>query len=391
MKKSILPIFLFLGIWAFSQTGIQFEESNFGQLLEKAKNQNKLLFLDAYASWCGPCKLMEKNIFSLPEIGEYYNQHFVNAKIDMQKGEGIEIAKKYGVKAFPSYLFINGDGEVIHRVVGYTEAEEFIQTAKDAEDPNCNIKALKEKFEKGETSPQFLKKLAIHTLYQDANFSGQVVQKYFETKPNTDFTQEDLQLLLTGLLTSENPKYKIFKSQKKHILKFLPPAQYEVLDTQIKMNDILKKTYNKETKTLDTNYFLSEIEKILGKEQAEKALQKVRLDYSLKNGDYPTYEKLTLEQYKNFSQKSANELNNVAWNFFKKIENKKSLQTAILWAQESVKKNETFANTDTLAQLYYKIGDKKNAQLWAQKSIDLAKKADQDYTETQKILNDEKK
>jgi uncharacterized protein YyaL (SSP411 family) len=59
----------------------------------KAKKENKLIFVDAYASWCGPCKLMVKNIFPLKTVGDYYNSHFINAKIDMEKGEGIELAK----------------------------------------------------------------------------------------------------------------------------------------------------------------------------------------------------------------------------------------------------------------------------------------------------------
>jgi thiol:disulfide interchange protein len=135
MKKLISTLFLFLGLLAFSQAGIKFDEGNFSSLLAKAKKENKLIFLDAYASWCGPCKLMAKNIFTLQSVGDYYNGHFVNAKMDMEKGEGVELAKKYNVRAYPTYLFINGDGEIVHRVLGYVEEKPFIQFAKDAEDP----------------------------------------------------------------------------------------------------------------------------------------------------------------------------------------------------------------------------------------------------------------
>jgi thiol:disulfide interchange protein len=128
----IIPVFRVL---AFSQAGIKFDEGNFSSLLAKAKKENKLIFLDAYASWCGPCKLMAKNIFTLQSVGDYYNGHFVNAKMDMEKGEGVELAKKYNVRAYPTYLFINGDGEIVHRVLGYVEEKPFIQFAKDAEDP----------------------------------------------------------------------------------------------------------------------------------------------------------------------------------------------------------------------------------------------------------------
>ncbi|WP_391527360.1 thioredoxin fold domain-containing protein [Elizabethkingia anophelis] len=66
-------------------------------------------------------------MFTLQSVGDYYNSHFVNAKMDMEKGEGVELAKKYNVKAYPTYLFINGDGEIVHRVLGYVEEKPFIQ------------------------------------------------------------------------------------------------------------------------------------------------------------------------------------------------------------------------------------------------------------------------
>ncbi|ODM52229.1 thiol:disulfide interchange protein [Elizabethkingia meningoseptica] len=387
MKKLITTLFLFLGVLAFTQTGIKFEDGNFSSLLAKAKKDKKLIFLDAYASWCGPCKLMAKNVFTLQSVGDYYNGHFVNAKMDMEKGEGVELAKKYNVKAYPTYLFINGDGEIVHRVLGYVPEKEFIQFAKDAEDPKRNIGAMKARFNNGDTNPDFLKELGMLTMYEDVNFSGKVVKKYFEVKPSKEFTKEDIQILLAGLMSTENPKYEIFKNRKADIIKLMPAEQYEAYDKNIKMNDIVKKAYNPETKTINAQYFLTETEKVLGKEQAEKALVRIKASYALKNKDYATYEKLTLEQYKDFSKASSNELNSVAWSFFENVNDKKSLQTAILWAQESVKKSESFANTDTLANLYNKVGDKKNAKLWAAKSVELAKKSGEDATDTQKLLD----
>ncbi|WP_228376947.1 thioredoxin family protein [Chryseobacterium vrystaatense] len=138
MKKLAIFSSLFIGALALAQ-GIKFEDGSFTAILAKAKKENKLVFVDAYASWCGPCKLMVKNIFPLQTVGDFYNSHFVNAKIDMEKGEGIDLAKKYNVKAFPTYLFINGDGEEVHRKLGYVEEKDFIQFAKDAENLNKRL------------------------------------------------------------------------------------------------------------------------------------------------------------------------------------------------------------------------------------------------------------
>lgn len=132
MKKILSAFLILLNLVIFAQDGIKFEDSDFKTILAKAKKENKLIFLDAYTTWCGPCKLMAKNVFTLKSVGEHYNANFVNAKIDMEKGEGIDIAKKYEVKVFPTYLFIDGDGKLVHRTIGYVPEKEFIQFAKDA-------------------------------------------------------------------------------------------------------------------------------------------------------------------------------------------------------------------------------------------------------------------
>lgn len=383
MKKLAILSSLFIGALAWAQ-GIKFEEGNFASILAKAKKENKLVFIDAYASWCGPCKLMVKNIFPLKTVGDYYNSHFINVKIDMEKGEGIDIAKKYNVKAFPTYLFIDGNGEAVHRTLGYVEEKEFIQFAKDAEDPNKRLTSLKLQFEKGEKDPEFLKNLAGLTMYNDAEFAGKVLDRYFAQKKELD--QDDVQILLAGTQSTESPLYKIFQQKKNEIVKFFPEDKYERFDRSVKLNTISKKAYNADTKTWNDNYFITETQKLMSKEDAEKALKRAKASRALKNKDIPTYEKLALEIYQDYSAASSGELNSLAWNFFENITNKSSLEKAVAWAQESVKKDQNFANTDTLANLYNKMGDKKNAKMWAEKSIELAKSSGEDSSDTEKLL-----
>ncbi|SIS55721.1 Thioredoxin [Chryseobacterium ureilyticum] len=383
MKKLTILSALFIGVFAWAQ-GIKFEEGNFASILAKAKKENKLVFIDAYASWCGPCKLMVKNIFPLQSVGDYYNSHFINAKIDMEKGEGIEIAKKYNVKAFPTYLFIDGNGEAVHRTLGYVEEKDFIQFAKDAGDPSKRLTSLKLQFEKGEKNPEFLKNLAMLTMYNDSEFAGKVMNRYFEQKATLD--QEDIQMLIAGTQSTESPLYKIFQNKKADFIKLFPGDQYEKLDKNIKLNTVAKKAYNADTKTWDDAYFMSATQSFLSKEEADKILKRMKANRALKNKDIPTYEKLTLDLYKDYSTAKSDELNSLAWNFFENVSNKTSLEKAIAWAQESVKKDQNYANTDTLANLYNKVGDKKNAKMWAEKAIELAKSAGQDSSDTETLL-----
>ena len=387
MKKILTAFLIILSVLSFAQEGIKFETSDFKTILAKAKKENKLIFLDAYTTWCGPCKLMAKNIFTIKSVGDHYNANFVNAKIDMEKGEGIDIAKKYDVKVFPTYLFIDGNGELVHRTVGYVPEKEFIQFAKDASDPSKRVAALKERFEKGEKDPEFLKNLVNLTAFTEADYAGKVFEKYITAKANTPLAADDMQMLFTILKNTESPAYKIFKEKKADLLKFMPEKSYEATDKSLKINTVIKKAYNEESKTYDENKFIEGTKDFLTKDEAVKYLSKIKAGKALKDKDIATYEKLTLETYKDYTNFNSNELNSIAWNFFENVTNKSSLETALKWAQESVKQSENSANTDTLANLYNKLNDKANAKIWAEKAIELAKKNGEDASETQKLLD----
>ena len=118
--------------------GVEFEKGKFSTVLAKAKAEDKLIFMDIYATWCPPCKAMTKNVFPLEKVGTYFNKNFVNVKIDAEKGEGVALAQKYKVTAYPTFLLIDSSGEVVGRLVGGASADDFI-TKIEA----LKVKALK--------------------------------------------------------------------------------------------------------------------------------------------------------------------------------------------------------------------------------------------------------
>jgi thioredoxin 1 len=137
MKNIILALFLFTVISISAQEpateGIKFNVHEWTEALKSAKTGKKLIMLDAYTSWCGPCKMMAKTVFTQKSVGDFYNKNFVCIKIDMEKGEGIELAKKFQVTAYPTFLFVDENGNVVKRVLGYQKAEDFIKSGKEAQ------------------------------------------------------------------------------------------------------------------------------------------------------------------------------------------------------------------------------------------------------------------
>ena len=133
MKKGIMILWACLfGLTAFSQ-GIEFQQTSYSELLKIAKKQKKMIFVDVYTSWCGPCKFMAKNIFTQEEAGTFYNANFLNLKVDAEKSEdGKMIAKQFEVTGFPTCLFIDGNGELVYRFMGGRAIKQFVEEGKKA-------------------------------------------------------------------------------------------------------------------------------------------------------------------------------------------------------------------------------------------------------------------
>ena len=110
--------------------GIQFTDAAWKDILKKAKAEKKVIFLDAYASWCGPCKLLQKRVFTQRSVGDFYNSKFINVKMDMERGEGPSLAQVYPLEAYPTLLFIDGNGRVLKKVIGYKTPEELIEIGR---------------------------------------------------------------------------------------------------------------------------------------------------------------------------------------------------------------------------------------------------------------------
>lgn len=127
--------------------GIEFFNGTFAEACAKAKKENRLIFLDAYTSWCGPCKMMSEQVFTRKDVGLYFNEKFVNTKIDMEKGEGPELAKKYGVSAYPTFLLIDGDGNLVHKCVGGSDAQSFMKKIGRGTVKETSYSYLKDNFE----------------------------------------------------------------------------------------------------------------------------------------------------------------------------------------------------------------------------------------------------
>ena len=113
-------------------THIVFIENSWDEALKQAALQKKYIFVDAYATWCGPCKMLKAQTFTDDKAAAFYNSNFINVAIDMEKGRGPELARQWQLRAYPTLIIFDSKGKPVLGTVGFIKAEELIRFGREA-------------------------------------------------------------------------------------------------------------------------------------------------------------------------------------------------------------------------------------------------------------------
>ncbi len=195
MKKIIFILILtclFCGTTQSQNRSIRFQQGDWNTLTQQAKKENKLIFLDCYTSWCGPCKMLAKIVFTNDTVADFYNKHFICAQMDMEKGEGPELAKKYHVRAYPTLLYIDKEGKLVHTVVGFQKPAKLIAEGNIAMNGTETVAAYQQRYEQGERNEAFIRKFIdkLTESYQPA-LQDKVATEFINTFNDTQFYSRD--------------------------------------------------------------------------------------------------------------------------------------------------------------------------------------------------------
>ena len=153
-----------------ASTGVYWEDLTLEQALKKAERGKRMVFVDCYTTWCGPCKYMTSNVFPQEVVGNYFNSNFVCLKIDMEKGEGPELVKRYGIRAFPTFLILRPDGSVYHKLLGSGEADAFLKRVQEGMEEENSTGYLDRLYEEGNRDKTFLSRYiqSLLSIYEES-------------------------------------------------------------------------------------------------------------------------------------------------------------------------------------------------------------------------------
>lgn len=371
MKKMIAALWLFfVGATLSLGQGIAFFQGTWEEAQEKAKAEEKPIFVDAFTTWCGPCKVMAQNVFPDPQVGALFNSNYVCIKIDMEGEEGLRFQKTYPVSAFPTLYFIDFDGSVLKKVIGAQRVDGFLSIGKSVLESIDRSKGYEEAYNKGGRDANLIYNY-IRSLNRSGKPSLRIVNDYL--RGVSDFTSEiNLKIIyeaaqeadsrvfdlliqykkeLTGLYSADQIESRIYSACLKTALKGLAMQSDELVeDAKEKMKAQLP------NRAKAFGFFIS-------MEQAD--IQR----------DEKTYLKALSQYAKNAGSEPASLLSQIVASVRKKYAaNKEALGYAVELARLIAEKNPSASAYIKLGEIQLQMGDRAGARASAETAKSLAEK-----------------
>ena len=390
MKFKLLSVFtfwVFISFIGFSQPpkGIDFQHVSFAELKAKAALEKKLIFVDAYTTWCGPCKWMAKNVFTTEDVGSYYNHHFINAKIDMEKGEGLELTKLFNVSFYPSLLYIDSEGAIVHRAVGSRDGKAFIELGKEALDPDQNLRGLAQKFKQDPSS--FATAFRYITLLDAAELPEEkaVFETYIATQDRVKWVEpNNWRMLYSFVQNPKTPLFVYFKENRAQFSKRYTTDSVDAKLVEVYFNHLQRAAQGKDDSTWQkTKKAILDLN-LPGADRHIASTTILRAE-----GDKELKMKRIIDFMNQFGSQNANELNEYSWAIFESSSDPKQLLFAESWAKTGIELTPEEPNIrDTYAQLLFKNKKTAEAKIQAEKAIALGEKSGNDMSGTKALLKE---
>jgi len=197
--------------------GMDFFHGKWEDVMKLAQEQNKLIFVDSYTTWCGPCKRMSAQVFPQPEIGAFYNANFINVKMNMEDEQGRKFGRKYPVSAYPTFFWIDPDGNVVYTTKGARKVEDFLALGEMAAKKYDGSAKYKTLYDAGDRDFETIYNYII-TLNKSNKSSLKVANTYFKTQDDLT-TKENLKMLIVATTRVDSKIFGYLEQNKKALEK----------------------------------------------------------------------------------------------------------------------------------------------------------------------------
>lgn len=388
IKLHLITVILLLTfVTGYSQNrSVNFVEKSWSEILTMAKTQDKMIFLDAYTTWCGPCKWMAANMFTKDTLADYYNSTFICVHFDMEKGEGLQLAQEYQVKAYPTLLFINSAGGMVHQRVGVPQkVQDYLDMGHIALTPGEGLTACIKKFEAGDRDPQFMMKYLdrLQGAYMPIN---EPLKEYFAAQKEADLLNRDNWKMIDLYVSDmDSPEFiYLLKHQDEYSRRYsrdsvsdkISGVYMQALTSICRSRSFTEESYSKAKQKVRGS----------GYSGAEKVIFSADLNLYQMRSDQEKFITLAVSGLDTYYGDDYMMLNRMASFFLQITSEPKYLEKASGWAKRSISLKNTAENNDTYANLMFKLGNKDEAVKFEKAAIELARQEKADLSEYESNL-----
>lgn len=373
-----IVLFLIAGSFLTAQK-IDFDtSSSWEKLQSRAKKQNKYLFVDCYTEWCGWCKVMDKETFTDKNIAAYMNEHFIAAKIDMEKDYGINLSMKYRITGFPSFIIFSPDGKLVYKTFGFQKPEKFISELENAlnQEKQLQLRGVSDVVDLD--FPAFYKKA----------FAGNG-KRIFPTAEIIDSFYNSRISWTDEVTFNVMSRFKMPEKVKEYFLTELEQFRY-LYDKEV--DQILSRLSNEKLKMAmdeaDEKLLMDAVEftsKYLP-EESEEQIKYMKLTFwsNTENWQKFAVEFQSLLETEPFNQPST--INSYCWDIYENCNDPEVIANACSWMERAINMDPQYAYLDTYAALLFKNKQFDQAEKYAKLAIKTGLENKEDVQSTEELL-----
>lgn len=362
--KTILLLLIFRGS-VLAQGKINFDESGYDNVLMRAKKEQKPIFYMLYATWCAHCNKMKSEVFTDTLVSNYMNKKFICAAQDAEKGEGAVFKRKFGIRYYPTFLFLDENGKELYHISGEFTVENFLAEVKKAEVPENQLPYLEQQFQADiSNGDKCLAYLIALNKGRDRTLLSPIAHRYLATQSEAQLVSATNWKIIANAVT--DPKSREFQYVLQHQKEFEAVASPKRV--QRKIENIVTELLMPAVESKDTLTYAKK--RIIALEiktsKNDSLVNSFDMQIAAHTKNWKKYQKITTENLEKYYLKDVRTLKEVATNYLKNINDPKGLNTAIRWAKMASAILENYDNQMLLARLNQKIKNYKEARLYAE-------------------------
>lgn len=380
-----LLVFLLISNIIEAQNSINFSEESLPKLLERSKKENKPIFYMIYAEWCPHCNKMKKEVFNNPEVADFMNKNFICAWQDVEKENGDFIKKKFDVKSYPTFVFLDKNETLLYNLSGEYKPDILIQEAKNALNPKMQLPYLEKQFM---DDPSNVDKCLAYILTlvkgKERKQISAPAHKYLATQSDKDLISSiNWKVIANAVTDIESREFQYVLKNREAFGKVASPIRVER-----KINSVVTELLKPFTENLDTiNYFKQrKIAKSINLRNTDSLIFSFDVTLAERAQNWNLYKKTTAESVEKFFWNDSRMLKEIGQTYLKNITTVPDLNNAIKWAERSIALGESYDGYLLIAQLYHKTKNNKEAIVYAKKAKNFSESMGWNPTDAKKLL-----